>query len=359
MKVVCYCFLLLFTLPTLAAPRIAFLNPATPSHPFWEKMTDFMQAVAQDLDIHLDVYYMSQPGITNRFEYFRMAQRALSSQPDYLLFINLKGTGLKILQASNQAKVPAFIFNSDILPQAVADFGQPRGRYPYWIGHLRPDDTQAGFALAEILLGLANTRAPKLFGLNGSYNSSSAKQRSAGLQDAVRQHQATLLKITRSNTWSDAEGRHKTHILLQRFPETELIWAASDSIALGAIEALTTLGRRDILVGGIDWSDEGIRAVQAGSLSVSIGGHFIGGGVALLLLSDHYHGFDFADKLGTQISLKMSSLTQKNVKACAPILHRYHFRQIDFKRLTQQHGAKHYNLSLAQILSSDVCRFAP
>ena len=323
-----------------AKPNIAFLNPATDSHPFWEKTAQFMRAAANQLGINLQVYYMPKSGITNRFQYYKMAETALNNKPDYLLFINLKGTGLKILQLAEQSQTQAIIFNSDILAQEKSQFGLPRGQFKYWLAHLSPNDHQAGALLATTLIkqlpagGTAN-----IIGLNGSFNSSTAKLRMSGLEQAAAKQSAILHQVTRSNSWTAEEGYKKTKVLLKRYPQCNIIWAASDSLSLGAAKATSQQQKKSaIIIGGVDWSDEGIEAVKQGTLAASVGGHFIGGGIALVLAYDHYNQFDFAPSLGTQIVLQMYPMTLNNLPRCAPHLTSTAFKLIDFKTFTQTHS---------------------
>ena len=56
------------------------------------------------------------------------------------------------------------------------------------------------------------------------------------------------------------------------------------------------MGRRlgqDIFIGGINWDRPALEEVREGSLEVSVGGHFMTGGWALILLHDYHHGIDF------------------------------------------------------------------
>lgn len=354
----------------IKAPHVAFLNPATAENAFWEKMTRLMRAAAQDLGVKLSVHYMKKSGITNRFAYFETAEQltATTPKPDYLLYINLKGTGLKILQTADTAGIVSFIFNSDILASKRSLFGWPRGRYKTWIGHQRPNDEMAGAQLLGALIDSAranqNTRDISVIALNGSHNSSSALQRGIGLTQRLKTYdqRVSLNQMTNSNAWTHQEGFNKSRILLQRFPATKVIWAASDSLAFGAISAIQAIGQRpgqDVLTGGIDWTDEAFKRIQNGVMTATVGGHFLGGGFAIILLFDYHNGFDFAADSSAEVITDMYAITAKNINACAPGLLQASFAQIDFKSLSLAYNRKltrHNYYDLVKAVINPACQ---
>ncbi|HPQ97541.1 MAG TPA: substrate-binding domain-containing protein, partial [Thiolinea sp.] len=98
--------------------------------------------------------------------------------------------------------------------------------------------------------------------------------------------------------WEEPLAYAKTLRLLKRYPDTRIFWSASDHMGLGIARALGETGRmpgRDVLLGGIDWSEEGIRAVQSGRSDASVGGHVVEGAWVAVMLYDYLQGRDFAD----------------------------------------------------------------
>ena len=64
-----------------AKPNIAFLNPATDSHPFWEKTAQFMRAAANQLGINLQVYYMPNRVLPTVFSTIKWQKPPLTINP--------------------------------------------------------------------------------------------------------------------------------------------------------------------------------------------------------------------------------------------------------------------------------------
>ncbi|GAA3957235.1 hypothetical protein [Allohahella marinimesophila] len=136
---------------------IAFLNPATPDNIFWKKVTRLMRHGADQLGMKLVVSYQSQEDITSRFSYVNAATQVLegSERPDYLVFLNMRDTGHRILKQAEKAGVKSMIILSDIHEDERRLFGEPREKFRHWIGHLVSDDRQAGYLLADGLLDVA------------------------------------------------------------------------------------------------------------------------------------------------------------------------------------------------------------
>ncbi|PPI85041.1 sugar ABC transporter substrate-binding protein [Marinobacter maroccanus] len=342
-------FLLLLT-GTLAhagpRPSIVFLSPDDSR--FWQLVAGFMEAVAEDLDVDLEVQYDRE---SHRFSYLRMAKDVLSRQekPDYLLFMCKENVTESMLRLADGAGVKAFTFNTDVPDAARASLGLPRTVLPGWLGHLSPDNIAAGRALVTLLgkqaeqLGLASEPGIPMVALSGTRDSSAAKDRDGGLLAAAVQQRSELLQLVYAN-WSRELAREKTEILLKRYPNTVSIWSASDGMALGAIEAARNEGRtpgQDLLVGSVDWQPEALEKIRQGELLVSMGRHFMGGGLALLLLHDYHHGRDFGDMSPDYVfRYELEPATRDNIDQVQRIMDPENWSAVDFRRFSRAGGAE-------------------
>ncbi|WP_372994322.1 ABC transporter substrate-binding protein [Marinobacter sp.] len=337
-------FLLLFSGPLAQAsprPSVVFLSPDDSR--FWQLVAGFMAAVAEDLEVDLEVQYDRE---SHRFSYLRMAKDVLSREekPDYLLSMCKEHVTESMLRLADRAGVKAFTFNTDVPDDARASIGMPRTVLPGWLGHLSPDNIAAGRALVTLLgkqaeqLGLASEPSIPMVALSGTQDSSAAKDRNRGLLAAAVQQRSELLQLVSAN-WSRTLAREKTEILLKRYPNTVSIWSASDGMALGAIEAARNAGRvpgEDLLVGGIDWQPEALEKIRKGDLLVSLGRHFMGGGLALLLLHDYHHGRDFGDMSPDYVfRYELEPATRDNVDQMRRIVDPENWNAVDFQRFSR------------------------
>lgn len=286
--------------PTQAKPpmRVVFINPNPTDSVFWSKSADAMQAAANDLGIQFR-HFRTSPWPSEMVSQVRKLLNG-PQRPDFLIASINKTSSTNILKVAEQAKVPIFIINSGLERGGHAPLLQPRKNFKYWIGEMLPADRKAGRDLANHLITEArkhNRPAIKMIALEGYFADYAGYQRNLGLTEALKFHSDTTLLQSVTAKWSFEEAYRKTALLLKRYPETTVIWAADDQMALGAIQAIRKSGRiagKDILVGGVNGEPGSFRAISHGEMSLSLGGHALEGAWAMVLLYDYFHGLDFA-----------------------------------------------------------------
>lgn len=112
------------------------------------------------------------------------------------------------------------------------------------------DDDGGGSMAASHLLELRHTRIGHLSGSGGA-----AGHRRAGFQSRIREAAIELRIVGEAGGTSEEDGYTSASWLLDRYPETTAIFAANDTMALGALAALKARGLRvpdDISVIGYD-----------------------------------------------------------------------------------------------------------
>jgi len=321
--------------------RVALLSPDTSN--FWTMVTGFAQAVAEDLDIDLTVHTDSSK---NRFSYRQLLSGVLEQpdRPDYVMFMAKEMVTRDMLAMAGEAGVGVFTFNTDIPEDESEAVGLPRQHMPHWIGHIAPDNRSAGTQLANFLLEEARDRSHdpgkdrwNLLALSGTRDSSAAKDRDLGLEDALQNKALRLNQLVYAN-WSEAEAYDKTRRLLRRHQDSDIVWSASDGMALGAIDAVLASGRIpgiDVFVGGMDWEVEALDAIRDGTLSASLGRHFMGGGIALLLLHDYHAGHDFDPGGSKSLTYRFELVTSDNFAQVERALSPETWQSADFRRLSR------------------------
>ncbi len=323
--------------------KVVFLSPDTSD--FWQRVSGFMEAVAEDLDIDLSVVVDHS---RNRYSYRELLSQVLSApdKPDFVLFMCKESVTLDMIRMASEAGVGIFTFNTQV-PISVRDrLRMPRERYPNWIGHVSPDDRSAGYDLARLLsraayqnLGADSPEQIRLVALSGSRDSSAAFDRNRGLHDASFETEWRVQQLVFAQ-WSRAEARNRMVGLLERYPKTNVVWAASSGMALGALEAVRNVGKRpgtEIVVGGVDWEPEALSAVRKGELAVAMGRHFMGGGLALLLVHDYAHGYDF-DGDGYPLSYRLAAATPETIDTVEKLIRPKTWARFDFRQLSRVHN---------------------
>ncbi len=330
--------------------RVVFLSPDPPGNPFWDSVVGFMHAVAEDLSIDLEVH-IGKTGASGTYMMKKNGMKLLKGPefPDYFVTGYWPGATNQLIKVANSNRVKFFVINTPIAEDDQAIVGKPREKYRHWIGHMSPNEIQAGYTLTETLVRAASAHTKskvRIGGLGGNTDSAVSAMRVKGFKNYIEENSSTELLNIYSTDWSKPATLIATDKLLTNHPDTHAIWAAADSIALYASIASRNVGRdpgSDIFLAGIDWSDEGIQAVEAGILAGSIGGHFMEGGWALLLIHDYHHNIDFKEELGTSIQTTMQLIDKDNVQEYLAIFGDRDWSRIDFKKFS-----KVYNKSLEQ-----------
>lgn len=100
--------------------------------------------------------------------------------------------------------------------------------------------------------------------------------------------------------------------ILQAHPDIDGVWAANDEMALGAVEALRSLGlEKEVIVGGFDATDDAIASIQAGEMNFTADQIPYEEGVRAIAIS-----FMVAKGMeipGTDIELPMTLVNELNI----------------------------------------------
>ena len=126
-------------------------------------------------------------------------------------------------------------------------------------------------------------------------------------------------------------------------------------MALGAIDAVIERNRipgKNIFVGGLNWSSEALEKIVTGQMVASIGGHFMQGAWAMVLIHDHHKGIDFED-LGFEFTAPMTVIDRTNVTQFLEVFGDQNWNKIDFKKLSRWKNktVKNYQFELSTILN--------
>ncbi|KAF1070778.1 MAG: Ribose import binding protein RbsB [Pseudomonas citronellolis] len=311
-SLICKCLLLLaLGLPAFAqAASVVFINPGRTNESFWTSYTAFMQAAARDLGMSLDVRYAER----DPQRALALARQVLAEprQPDFLVFVNESYIGPELLRLFADSPVKLFAVNSTLTPDQQRIAGTSRGRHRNWIGSLVADEEQGGYLMASALLQrFRQERHIDLIALSGVRQTPAVQFREQGLRRALADYpQAHLLQVVDAG-WSRDRAYEQARQLLERHPQTRAVWAASDDIAFGAMQAAAELGRtpgQDLLFSGINNSPAFLEAIKDGRISAGVAGHFTLGAWALVLLHDYAAGVDFAEHGGKDRQVPLFAL---------------------------------------------------
>lgn len=328
--------------------HVTFINPgisdsSNPTGTFWLSVSAFMQAAAEDLAIDLEIIYSERNHLLMQRQAQDVAGRP--NRPDYVIVVNEKSAADAMVKVLDQAGVKVFVILNTFVGDQATAMGLPRQKYPHWIGSMIPDNQIAGAMIAKRVIekamqaGLYGQDGKiHLVAIAGDHATPAAIARNAGLENAVRQYRSVKMEQMFVGEWNKDKAKFQTHGALQRYPEVSAIWAANDPMALGAMDAVREAGKtpgKDIMVGGLNWDGPALDRVRDGSMATSVGGHFMTGAWALVLLYDYTHGKDFAVP-GPQLQYRIFSiLDHENVDQYQQQFGKGDWREIDFKKFSK------------------------
>ena len=219
----------------------------------------------------------------------------------------------------------------------------PRENLKYWLATIYPDNVNAGYQIANEIYKktkkiVKNKKNYSLVAINGDKSTKASIERELGLNQFLLEHKNITLYQIISAEWDRQIAYEKMLLIQKRYHDLDMIWAANDPIALGALKAVKEKNRKpgkDIFIGGLNWQQEALQEIKNGSLSISLGGHFMTGACAVIILYDYLHGIDIKEK-NYEMNLKIfSTINENEAEEYSKYLDRSYWKKINFKKLSK------------------------
>jgi ABC-type sugar transport system substrate-binding protein len=192
----------------------------------------------------------------------------LEREPDVMITAAINSTNLlPCLKQATDAGIPVVDLDANLDHEIAAEAGVD---IAFTIGS---DNVAAGAQGAEYLveqLG-ADAGGPVLVieGLSGNIT---GQRRAQGFAEKLAEL-APGLEIVASlpGDWDRAKAANITNDLLTRHPDLVAIFAANDTMALGAVETAFAAGKgEDIVMIGVDGNVDAVESIKAGRLDASV-----------------------------------------------------------------------------------------
>ncbi len=299
--------LVLGAMPASAAsdkPTIGVVVPTLAAQ-FWNNYVDFMKKGADELGVNLVVL-----NADNKPDQMVKSLEDLVAQPaDGIIFTPYWATAARGLTLAKDANIPV------ILTDSYPDFSPQSERFPNYLAFVGPSDQDAGRQMAEALFAAMTPDAngKKVIGVvNGTAGTSVAIDRRKGLEDALKDHPEVVVAGEVDGNFVRDTSQTVFESLYQGHPDIKGVWAANGGTATGVLTALKNAGKqpgKDVLVVAMDLNPENVQAVKDGDLLFDIGGHWLQGGFALVMMYDAIKGHAIP-KDQDNVKLKLLPLTK-------------------------------------------------
>ncbi|MDF2176714.1 ABC transporter substrate-binding protein [Aliiglaciecola sp. CAU 1673] len=325
--------LVLLFLPSLvwASPpmRVIFVNPGSEdpgvTGPFWSQVSAFMQEAAKDLGVELQIEYANR----DRLLMVALVEKAMASPADYLLLVNENSVLDALTPALEKQQRHYFLFNNGL------DKTTDTSNLNYYLGELSADLAASGYGMVKDMMALVKTRPATLLALHGDQRSLSSQLRADGLLRGLREFSGDLTLLHQEHAhWSEEQAYTKAFAFFSRFGRVDMVWAANDAIAYGAMHAAKDAGLNmgtEIFFAGINWDPT---PDYAPANYISYGGHMLLGAFALVLLDSHHSGrYALDNHYKQQLAVSVSNHTQ-TAKHLTQLISSGQIGQLDFRQLS-------------------------
>lgn len=268
-------------------PTIGVIVPTLDSE-FWNRYVAFTKTGAEQLGVKLIILNAdNKPDNMVQF-----TQDLVARKVDGIISVGYWSSAPPTIAFARRANIPVVITDS------YPDFPPQSAKAPNYIAFVGPSDLDAGYHMGKALLDALKPGpdGKKVIGVvNGTPGTSVAIDRRKGLTKAIEEEgvdKVTILGEVEGNFTRD-QAQSAFEALYQGHPEIKGVFAANDPMAMGVIAALERAGKvpgKDVLVDGMDLNDSDVVAMKAGKQLFDIGGHWLQGGIGLLIMYDYLHG---------------------------------------------------------------------
>ncbi|WP_229591076.1 ABC transporter substrate-binding protein [Pseudodesulfovibrio sediminis] len=354
----CLCVLTLTGQPVAAKekPLVVFACPGTRDDAFFALMCDFMQAAADDLGFELFIYYGDRHTRINHENVKMIFNR--KRLPEFVIGSNSCDSGKLMLDKAEAAGIKVMIINQGFIGAEQKAVGQPGEKYTQWLFEFLPDDVQSGYILARTLIEKAlqnklvdSHGGVQVLAISGFEGATVSSLRLQGLRQALREYPNVRLHLIRYADWERDISRRVVKEHLAEFPEVTVVWTESDYMAMGIVEGVREMGMipgKDVVIGGVDWASLAAGMIENGDYTVSVGGHFLDGAWALVMLHDALHGVSVPRLSQSHFSF----ITADNVAPFRRYILNGNWELIDFRKFSKHLNPEitEYDFSLNAIL---------
>jgi ribose transport system substrate-binding protein len=243
-------------------PRVALVLK-TLNNPFFIEMQKGAREAAERLGAELVV---------------QAAEREVDVEKQMQIIENLIQTGVGALcitpsgsrevvpaiAKANAARIPVVIVDTRVDPKAAQEAGIKLD------GFVGSDNYEGGKVAGEHLLQMTGGKAHVGL-LEGIPGHETGDSRLRGFHDAVKGAAGVKVVASQTANWERDQGFTVFQNMLQAHPEIDALFACSDMMALGAVEAIAAAGRTGkIRVIGFDAVDDARKAITAGTILASV-----------------------------------------------------------------------------------------
>jgi ribose transport system substrate-binding protein len=168
------------------------------------------------------------------------------------------------IDKANKANIPVVVVDTRVDAKALSESG---GRVATFIGS---DNYEGGKIAGEFLAKRLGGKG-KVAVLEGIPGHETGDSRLRGFRDALKATPGVEIVASQTANWERDQGFNVFQNILQSHPDVQAVFACSDLMALGAVEAIAAAKKTgQITVVGFDATSEARAAITGGAMAASV-----------------------------------------------------------------------------------------
>ena len=237
----------------------------TPANPHWNAMAQGIEDAAGELGIEVVISTVANEGAAE--QQLNNCETMLLREPDALIVGAINSNILlPCLKRASDAGV-AIVDLDYNLDRTIAD--EAGVDVTFTAGN---DGKETGAVGADYVVeSLGADAAGPVLVLEGLPGNPVGAARGEGFRDRIAEIAPGLEPTTLNGDWDRGKSANIANDTLQRNPDLKAVFAANDTMALGAAEALLAAGRDDVIVVGVDGTSDAIQSIRSGRLTATVG----------------------------------------------------------------------------------------
>lgn len=225
----------------------------TPSHsnPFFKAEAEAASAKAKELGYEVKAVSHDDDA-TKQSELF---ENAIADKAAAIICDNAGADAtVAAVQKARDNNIPTFLIDREINESGVA------------ISQIVADNYQGAKGIAEVFVEAMDEEG-KYAELLGRESDTNAGVRSSAFHEVIDQYPDMEMVAQQTANWEQTEAYEKMETILQSHPDIKGVVCGNDTMAVGAAAAIEAAGLEDIVIVGVDGSDEAAAEIKAGRMT--------------------------------------------------------------------------------------------
>lgn len=227
----------------------------TPSHsnPFFKTEAEAAEAKAKALGYDVKVVSHDDDP-TKQAQLF---ETAISEKAAAIICDNAGADAtVAAVQKARDNNIPTFLIDREINQAGVA------------ISQIVANNYQGAKGVAEVFVEQMGEKG-KYAELLGKESDTNAGVRSSAFHEVIDQYDGLECVAVQTANWEQTQAYEKMDTILQTNPDIKGVICGNDTMAMGASAAIKAAGLKDVVIIGVDGSDEVVTEIKAGNITAT------------------------------------------------------------------------------------------